>query len=99
MSEFKSNVRSDAFWLRTLYVVAFFLVYRVIDLLLLLLTVVQWFFRLFTGQPQAELAVFATALGVYVQQIVHYLAGSSEEKPYPFQDWPAVRSAEPDGCE
>lgn len=99
MSEFKSNVTSDAFWLRTLYVVAFFFVYRVIDLLVLLLTVVQWFFRLFTGQPHQELAIFATALGVYVQQIVHYLAGRTEEKPYPFQDWPAVRSAEPEGGE
>jgi len=99
MSEFKSNVRSDAFWLRTLYMVAFFLVYRVIDLLVLLLTVVQWFFRLFTGQPQAELADFAAALGVYVQQIVHYLAGRTEEKPYPFQDWPALPPANPDGGE
>src|SRR5690606_2007137 len=99
MSEFKSNVTSDASWLRTLCMVACFLVYRVFDLLVLLLTVLQWFFRLFTGQPQAELADFAAALGVYVQQIVHYLAGRTEEKPYPFQDWPAVRSAEPDSGE
>lgn len=88
MSEFKANVTSDAFWLKTLYIVGFFLVYRVIDLLLLLMAVVQWCFTLFGGKPHAELAEFGASLGVYVQQIIHYLTGSSDEKPFPFQDWP-----------
>lgn len=88
MSEFKSNVTSDAFWLKTLYTVGFFLVYRVLDILLLLVTLVQWVFTLLTGSPNTALAEFGASLGVYVQQIVHYLTGSSDEKPFPFQDWP-----------
>lgn len=96
MSEFKTNVTSDAFWLRTLYVIGFFLVYRVLDLLLLLITVVQWFFTLFAGKPNNELAEFGGSLGIYVQQIVHYLSGNSDEKPFPFQDWPASGRHEAD---
>lgn len=88
MSDLKQNVTSDAFWLRTLFVVLFFLVYRVIDLILLLLTVVQWLFRLLSGEPNEALQQFGNSLGIYVQQIIHYLTGASDEKPYPFKDWP-----------
>lgn len=88
MSDLKQNVTSDAFWLRTLFVVLFFLVYRVIDLILLLLTIVQWLFRLLSGEPNEALQQFGSSLGIYVQQIIHYLTGVSDEKPYPFKDWP-----------
>ena len=88
MNDYKQNVKSDAFWLRTLFMVLFFLVYRVIDVVLLLLTVVQWGFRLVTGEPNPALRQFGDSLGVYTQQIIHYLTGVSDEKPYPFMDWP-----------
>ncbi|MAK91709.1 MAG: lipase [Oceanospirillaceae bacterium] len=89
MNDFKENVTSDAFWLRTLYIALFFLVYRVLDLVLLVVTLAQWVFRLLSGQPNEALASFGKSLGIYIQQIVHYLSGSSEEKPFPFKDWPA----------
>lgn len=91
MSDFKENVASDAFWLKTLYIALFFLVYRVLDLVLLLITIVQWIFRLLSGSPNESLAEFGGALGIYVQQIVHYLSGANDEKPYPFQDWPGTK--------
>lgn len=88
MNDFKENVTSDAFWLKTLYTVGFFIVYRVLDLVLLLITLVQWAFCLLSGGPNGSLAEFGQALGEYVKQIIHYLSGASEEKPFPFQDWP-----------
>lgn len=92
MSDFKNNLTSDAFWLRTLFIVAFFIVYRVSDVVLMLLTVAQWLFQLFTGKVNESLAGFGDSLGRYVQQIVAYLSGASEEKPYPFQEWPTSQS-------
>jgi|FLOH01.1.fsa_nt_gi hypothetical protein len=88
MNDFKENVTSDAFWLKTLYIIGFFIVYRVLDLVLLLITLVQWVFRLVSGEPNASLTEFGQALGEYVKQIIHYLSGASDEKPFPFQDWP-----------
>ena len=41
MNDFKENVTSDAFWLKTLYIIAFFIVYRVLDLLLLLIWIMM----------------------------------------------------------
>ena len=92
-SEFKSNVTSDRFWLRTIYTVIYVIVVRVLDLMLLLLTLVQWGYQLFTGSGHEKLGRFAFGLGVYYQQIVHYLTGCSDEKPYPFSDWPQPQDA------
>ena len=88
MSDLKESVTSDAFWLKTLYLIGFFIVYRVLDLVILLLGAVQWGFRLLTGEANRELASFGGSLGTYVGEIIHYLSGASEEKPFPFKDWP-----------
>jgi hypothetical protein len=94
-SEFKSNVTSDRFWLRTIYTVIFVIVVRILDLLLLLLTLVQWGFHLFTGSGNEALGRFCFALGEYYRQVVHYLTACSDEKPFPFSDWPQPREKAP----
>lgn len=88
MQEFKKTVLSDSFWVRTLFVVLFFFVYRLLDIVLLLSTLGQWLFTLFTGKPHATLVKFGASLGIYLQQITHFLTAASEEKPFPFSDWP-----------
>ncbi|ASP39741.1 lipase [Bacterioplanes sanyensis] len=94
MSDVKDNLTSDAFWLKTLYLVLFYLVSRLADIAVLVITVAQWGFQLATGAPNAQLAQFGDSLGQYVSQIIHYLSGVSEQKPYPFQDWPAPQDAD-----
>lgn len=94
-SEFQSNIKSDAFWLRTVYTVIFLIVARVLDLLLLLLTVVQWAMRLFGGSGNDSLNAFCSGLGEYYRQVVHFLTGCSDEKPYPFSDWPQTKETAP----
>jgi hypothetical protein len=92
-ANFKTNVTSDAFWLRTIYTVIFIVVIRLLDLVLLLSTLVQWVSRLLTGHPHKELGGFCQALGIYYQQVVHYLTGCSDEKPFPFREWPSTLTA------
>ncbi|MDP2608516.1 MULTISPECIES: DUF4389 domain-containing protein [unclassified Oceanobacter] len=87
---FKTNVTSDAFWLRTIYTVIFIFVIRMLDLVLLLSTLVQWVSRLLTGRPQKELGKFCQSLGIYYQQVVYYLTGCNDDKPFPFREWPVV---------
>ena len=94
MNNFKSNVTSDAFWVRTLYIVGFFLVYSVLDVLVLLLTIAQWLFVLFTGKPNDVLATFGGSLGIFMKQIIQYVTGNTYEKPFPFQDWPKTEPEE-----
>lgn len=92
MSDLKENVTSDAFWLKTLYLVGFFIVYRILDLVVLILGAAQWLFRLLTGEVNTALAQFGAGLGTYNGQIIHYLSGASDEKPFPFKDWPDTKA-------
>ena len=88
MQEFKEKIVSDAFWLKTIFVLLYFVVYRVLDIVLLLVTIGQWLFTLFTGEPNAGLRNFGASLGIYLQQITYFLTSVSDQKPFPFQDWP-----------
>lgn len=88
MSGIKQTLLSDAFWLRTFFMVVFYLVFRVLDIVLLLVTLGQWLHQVMTGAQHAALKDFGASLGLYAKQIVDFLSAASEEKPFPFQDWP-----------
>lgn len=94
MNKIKETVTSDSFWVKTLFVVMFFVVYRVLDIILLLATLSQWLFTLTTGSPHPAIVKFGASLGIYLQQITFYLTSVSEEKPFPFQDWPKLSQEE-----
>lgn len=84
----QDNLKSESFWLRSLFMVLFFIVYRVVDLLVLLVAISQWLYVLLTGDANNSLTRFAAGLAAYVAQIISYLSYNSEEKPFPFSDWP-----------
>ncbi len=86
--DFRSNVTSDSFWIRTIYTVIFVLISRILDLVLLLATLVQWVSQLISGEPNKSLAGFCYSLGIYYQQVTHFLTGVSNDKSFPFSDWP-----------
>jgi hypothetical protein len=64
------------------------MVYRVVDILVLLVALSQWLYILLSGDSNASLSRFADALGRYVAQIIQYLGYHTEHKPFPFNDWP-----------
>lgn len=87
-TDFKKTVASDAFWLQTVYIVLFLMVARLLDVLLVSLALIQWLFRLLTRGNNEFLSSFSYSLGVYYQQVTHYLTGCSDIKPFPFREWP-----------
>jgi Domain of unknown function (DUF4389) len=88
MSDIKQSIESDAFWLRTLFIIMFSIIYRVLDVVVLFLVLVQWGFSLTTGQVNPALGQFSEGLASYIAQIVRYVTGNTETKPFPFTDWP-----------
>jgi ABC-type Na+ efflux pump permease subunit len=85
----KNNLKSESFWLRSLFMVLFYIIYRIVDILVLLVAISQWLYVLLTGDANSSLSRFAGGLANYVAQIIAYLSYNSEEKPFPFSDWPA----------
>lgn len=87
----KDNIKSESFWLRSLFMVLFLVIYRFVDILVILVAISQWLYMLLTGDASASLSRFAGGLGAYVAQIIGYLSYNTEEKPFPFSDWPQAR--------
>jgi len=77
--------------IKILYLILFYLIYRITDVILLLVLLVQTILNIFSGEPSQSIKEFGKSLGVYLQQISEFLSYASEEKPFPFSDWPVVR--------
>lgn len=86
--------------MRILYVILFYVIFSFTDILLALIALVQSVAVLLGNEPLPSLQKFGASLGVYLKQISEFLSFSSDEKPYPFSDWPIAanppsRSATP----
>jgi hypothetical protein len=51
-------------------------------------------FSLITGEDNQHLRRFGHSLSTYIYDVLKFLCYSSEEKPFPFADWPASSNAE-----
>ena len=74
--------------IKILYLILFYLIYRITDLVLLVVMLIQTGLSIFSGEPSDSIKGFGKSLGVYLQQISEFLSYASEEKPFPFSDWP-----------
>ncbi len=78
--------------IKILYLILFYLIYRITDIVLLLVLLVQTILNIFSGGPSESIKEFGKSLGIYLQQISEFLSYASEEKPFPFSDWPELGS-------
>ncbi len=78
-----------ATWLRGIFMLIFFaIVYYFIILLIAAIALFQFGSVLFTGKLNVWLLDFGRSLSTYSQQIVSFLTYNSEQKPFPFSNWP-----------
>jgi hypothetical protein len=78
----------DPVVLRIAYTVMFYVVLRLLDIAIAVIAVVQGVYVLTGHSPQADLARFAGALSRYVGQVAAYMTWTTDQKPYPFAEWP-----------
>ncbi|MDG9885523.1 DUF4389 domain-containing protein [Pseudomonas putida CSV86] len=94
MSESPKQMQHESIILRVLWMLLFLLVWQVAQTLLGLLVLVQLIYRLVYGAPNAGLMNFGDSLSQYLAQIGRFGSFHTEQKPWPFADWPAARPAE-----
>lgn len=80
--------QSEGKLFRLVYVVLFYLVFSISEFILLCIAVVQTILNILTDEPSETLREFSASLAIYVKQIVLYIGFVSDEKPFPFADWP-----------
>ena len=94
MSESPKQAQRESIILRVLWMLLFVLVWQVAQTLLGVLVLVQLIYRLVYGSPNASLMNFGDSLSQFLAQIGRFGSFHTEQKPWPFADWPAPRPPE-----
>ena len=73
-----------------LYLIFFMIAFGFGESVLGLIAVVQFIWLLATGEPNANLRRFGSSLARWFADVVRFLTCASEDKPFPWKDWPAA---------
>ncbi len=84
-----SHLTASSTWLRFIFMLLFAILIQVAGSVMWVVVILQFVFTLFTGEDNSKLRNFGHSLSVFIYQTWQFLSYNSEEKPYPFQDWPA----------
>jgi len=93
--QLKSNLTSSKHWLRLVFMLLFAAVLQLASLVMWILVAVQFVFSLVTGEDNQHLRRFGHSLSSYIYDVLKFLCYSSEEKPFPFADWPVSSGVAP----
>lgn len=63
--------------------------FQISGTVMFVVTIIQFVLMLLNDTPNARLVLFGRSLGRYLLQISNFLTFASEEKPFPFSDWPS----------
>ncbi|MBA1204526.1 DUF4389 domain-containing protein [Pseudomonas capeferrum] len=94
MNESPESARRESLILRALWMLVFLVVWQLAELLLAGLVLVQLVYRLVYGAPSASLMNLGDSLSQFLAQIGRFGTFHSDQKPWPFADWPAPRAPE-----
>lgn len=94
MNDTNSEAKYESILLRVLWMLVFVMVWQVAQFLLGALVLVQLVYRLIYGAPNAGLMNFGDSLSQFLAQIGRFGSFHTEQKPWPFSDWPTPRASE-----
>ena len=94
--QLKSNLTSSKHWLRLVFMLIFAAILQVASIIMWVLVIAQFLFSLVTGADNINLRQFGHSLSIYIFHTLKFLTYASEEKPFPFADWPDVKNSNED---
>ena len=81
-------------WIRLAYMVLFALLLMAARLLVSIVVVVQFALVLGFGRDNENLRNLGQGLGKWVYQAIMFLTFNSDDKPFPFDEWPVLDPSE-----
>jgi hypothetical protein len=90
MEEIETNEREKPGIARALYILLYLIIGRFISMVLFVIAITQYIYTWLTGEPNEKILQFTDGLSEYAKQLVSYVGFNSDEKPWPFGDWPDV---------
>lgn len=86
--ELKQHLKQQSTWMRGFYILIFAFIYSITKIVLAAVVLFQFLTTLFTGEKNERLLEFGNNLSTFIYQIVTYLTYNSDNKPFPFDEWP-----------
>ena len=87
-TETKTNLQSKSTWVRLLYMLLFVLAYSAAEFVLGVTVVIQAIIKLVTGSLNERLKTFGKQIPLYMYDVLIFLTFNTEDKPFPFEEWP-----------
>ena len=91
--ESAEHYKDRSTWMRGLFMLRFAALFHVAAAVTGGVAVVRFIRQPVTGEPHPRLLTFGEDLGRYFYQIMQFLTFNTEEKPFPFTDWPSAPPA------
>jgi Domain of unknown function (DUF4389) len=88
--ERKQTTATDPRLIRALHLILLFFAFGVGQTVLGIITAVQFIWLLSSGETNQLLRNFGTSLAHWFAETVRYLTCASDEKPFPWKEWPAA---------
>lgn len=82
------HLKSRSTWLRLGFMILFAVAFYVAELVLVVVALLQFLWKLLSAKTNDRLGILGEALGRYLYQIVRYLTFNTDDMPFPFADWP-----------
>ena len=86
--QLKSNLTSKRSWTRLIYMIVFAICLQVSSVVMWVLVALQFLFTLITGRDNLNLRRLGDSLSQYIYQALQFLTYASDDKPFPFSEWP-----------
>lgn len=90
----KDNLSVGENWIRGLYMVLFLIAYSVSETILAVIVIIQFIFKVTTNSLNEQLKKFSFKMNLYVFQILQFVTYQTEEKPFPFMEFPDAENTE-----
>ena len=84
----------QAVFVRALFMILFVIIYYVVEWLVVAVAVFQFVIVLITGKQNGNLTEFGEGLSRFIYQIARFLTFNTEDKPFPFSEWPGAAPAQ-----
>ena len=86
--ELKQNLTSTNQWVRLIYMVLFAVLLEIAGFVMLAVVIAQFLFAIVSGSANDNLRRLGDQIASYIYQTLQFLIYNTEDKPFPFSEWP-----------
>ena len=94
-SQIEEHLTERSTWLRLLFMLLFGFIFWLASMALGIIVLIQFLHVLFSGERNEILSRSSSQLGRYFGEIIDYLTYASDERPFPFSEWPDAPEDKP----